>query len=204
MLSLSEYKQINKLTPSHKQKLVAILSQHAQKFLRSNFNMDLKIPIVIDGRMTTNLGAFRGYHDRAFGPIDIRMNKQALLLNEHENNLAGILKTLEHECIHYACYMQGKPCNDGDQCFESLLAKFGVPSSEKTNNPISKVPMKVYVIQDVYGCYKDTKKVMELKRLHTPRPSYSERYTYDLRSYGNNYEGVTIKRIGYNFIKHNI
>lgn len=97
-------------------------------FLDKNYDLDLEIPVSLNGRLSTTLGRFR--HSRTDGPIDIQIGKRFAMLNDYDE----VLKVGYHECIHYARCVLGLPFKDGDAGFEADCARFGATSSGATDS----------------------------------------------------------------------
>ena len=99
------------------------LKRCAEKFLRSNFNLELEIPIRISKRMKSKLGVFivkyRG--DEVTGS-EIVISESFITNNEK----SAVLDVLYHECVHYALYKTGQPYRDSDSTFIRTLRRLGI------------------------------------------------------------------------------
>lgn len=99
------------------------LKRCAEKFLRSNFNLELEIPIRISKRMKSKLGVFivkyRG--DEVTGS-EIVISESFITNNEK----SAVLDVLYHECVHYALYKTGQPYRDSDSTFIRTLGRLGI------------------------------------------------------------------------------
>lgn len=104
---------------------------YAKKFLKEEFNMDLKIPIELNGRLKRSFGRFLHYnYPNRNGSIKIDFSKDFIAYHPIEE----IISTIKHECVHYALYELGKPYRDGDKYFEDYLKKVGAdPTGTKTS-----------------------------------------------------------------------
>lgn len=107
--------------PSTDWTTIEYLTEHAKTFLMDKYNLELEIPITFNGRLTLSLGRFK-YYPNQNKPVNIELSKR--LINHYDRETA--LDVLEHELIHYACFMLGKPYRDGDWYFENELKKHGV------------------------------------------------------------------------------
>lgn len=98
------------------------LTNIANQFLKSTYNLELSIPIRVSGRMTAKLGAFvlRGNK-----PYEIVLSKN-LIENYSMDTIVDVLK---HECVHYALYSLGKPFKDGQDEFENELKRLKISST---------------------------------------------------------------------------
>lgn len=125
---------------------------YASNFLREHFNMELNIPIKIDGRLTRTGGS---YHYKIGGKgILIKMSERFIygaLMDETEG-VDAILDILKHELVHYALHEQGKDFGDGEKEFEETLAKLNIGSSGETSKKkrLTKKKNVWYHVYDVY------------------------------------------------------
>ena len=104
------------------------LRQYAKKWLMDNYNMELIVPLQLNGRMQRTCGWFK--HKRAWNmPTCIELNK--FFVENNEPTL--VLDVLRHELVHYALYMQKKPYRDGQAMFENELKRLGVVSQSTIN-----------------------------------------------------------------------
>lgn len=103
-------------------KLEKQLEEYAEAFLQHEYNLDLEIPIKINGRLSRSLGRFK-YNMN--GAIVIEIAKRMV---EHYT-VDEILDTLKHELVHYALFKLGKPHRDGHHVFENELKKLGISST---------------------------------------------------------------------------
>lgn len=126
------------------------LEQVARKFLKEEYDIDLDIPIVLNGRLKRIYGRYV-YHNSVRKGIKIEMGKNYILNQSWEN----IRQTLIHECIHYALHILGKPFRDGQECFENELKKHGSHSTGTVS-----YRGKEYI----YGCPSCGKTVRRVKR----------------------------------------
>src|SRR5690606_36337069 len=82
------------------------LRREADEFLQTCYGLELHIPILVNRRLKRVLGRFALKGGRPFA-----IELSADLLQYQERHV--IVDVLKHECIHYACYMLGKPYRDG-------------------------------------------------------------------------------------------
>lgn len=95
---------------------------HSQSFLKENFNIELKVPIEVNGRLSSALGRFiinGGRADR----IELSKN---LLYNYNDTT---IIDVLNHELVHYALYVLQKPYSDNDRYFIETCKRLNVSLS---------------------------------------------------------------------------
>lgn len=104
------------------------LQDFARKFLQDNYNLELVVPLRLNGRMKTTCGWFR-YKKRSRVPVVVELNK--FFVENNESNV--VIDVLKHELIHYALFMKGIPCRDGDYEFEAELKRLGVVSQKTIN-----------------------------------------------------------------------
>lgn len=111
---------------------------YAKNFLKEEFDMDLKIPVEMNGRLKNVFGRFMHYnYPNRNGSIKIEFSKDFVAYHPIEE----IISTIKHECVHYALYELGKPYKDGDKYFEDYLKKVGADS---TGTKSSKSPSHHY------------------------------------------------------------
>lgn len=93
---------------------VSELMLHAHQFLKSSFDLDLDIDIRLNGRLKKAMGRFVIEH-RNGKTHDAYIEIAKDLLRYYPTN--EIFDVLEHECVHYALWEQGKPYGDSDKEF---------------------------------------------------------------------------------------
>lgn len=148
----SEFNKLAKLPKNIKNDFQLEMEKYARNFLKLHFDMQLGIPIVIDGRLTRAGGS---YHYNGKNGLRIKMSERfvACALMDEEEGLEAILDVLGHELVHYAVHMQGKPFSDGNKEFEETLAKLNIGASGTT--PTNKIKTKKkntwYEVQDIYA-----------------------------------------------------
>lgn len=121
------------------------LKNYAKKFLKDNYNLDLVVPLSLNGRMQRTCGWFK--YTRSGQPVSIELNKFFV----ENNDPTTVLDVLRHECIHYALFMQGKPNKDGHPVFENELNRLGVVSQKTINKyDIESKPRKQTI--NMYKC----------------------------------------------------
>lgn len=147
----AEFNNIGKLGKSEKQKFEKQMKVYSQNFLKENFDMELEIPIKIDGRLTRAGGS---YHHTDKKGLMIKISERFMysaLLDETEG-VGAVLDMLEHELVHYALHMQGKDYDDGSKEFEETLAKLGIGSSGATAEK-KRLSAKRNVWYNIYDIY---------------------------------------------------
>lgn len=100
------------------------VTEYARKFLKSAYDMDLEIPIVINGRLKSVFARFI-WRKSDKKPLRLEFSKNYIMYHEP----IKILETIKHECIHYALFVKGLPFRDGDSYFEKELVKHGSHST---------------------------------------------------------------------------
>lgn len=133
--------------------ILGMLENEAKYLLKTKFEkeLNLNIPIEINGRFTRKLGAF--YHND-YRALKIGISKKQVIGAVIDGNIEPILDTLRHEVVHYAMYTLKKGYNDGDKDFEDALAKIGVSSSGTTSKRKinSQKELIWYSMKDNYVC----------------------------------------------------
>lgn len=106
------------------------LRNYAKKFLKENYDMELEIPIELNGRMSKTCGWFRRVmQDGASKPLNIELNRYFV----ENNDKKLVLDVLRHELVHYALHEKKKPYYDGDSYFENELRKLNIVSQSTIN-----------------------------------------------------------------------
>jgi SprT-like protein len=101
------------------------LTKIAEEFLKKEYDMELTVPIRFNGRLKTALGRAKFTRRGSFSdykPERIELSKN-LIANYTDEEIVDVLK---HELVHYACFMLGKPYDDGEKYFENELKRLGV------------------------------------------------------------------------------
>ena len=90
-------------------------------FLKEHYNLDLKIPFKINGRLKRFNGRFvyTVYPNGSEKAKQIELSKDLVRYHTEEETH----KVLIHELIHYALFTLEKPFDDGDEYFENELRK---------------------------------------------------------------------------------
>ena len=126
------------------------LTGYAKKFLKETYNLELTIPIELNGRMRKTCGWFKHTRSRVTGEgkaVKIEMNRFFV----ENNDPITVLDVLRHELVHYALYIQKKPYNDGHPVFENELKRLKIVSQ----STIDKYEIKSKPINmSVYKCKK--------------------------------------------------
>lgn len=147
--------EIIRLKPREKHSFEKEMEKYADSFLRTNFNMRLRIPIKIDGRLTRAGGSFHLYDNKSRREsIVIKMSERyiACAFLDKKDGVEAILDVLRHELVHYALFEQRKGYSDGDHDFESKLAELSIGSSGATADKkrLSKTFNVWYKMLDIY------------------------------------------------------
>ncbi len=100
------------------------LKEIASTFLKENYEISLKIPVIRNNRLRSTLGRY--VINNKGEPLRIELSGTLLTYGAKET----IIGVLNHECIHYAFHKQGKPMHDGNPLFERALAKHKAPSTK--------------------------------------------------------------------------
>lgn len=143
-----------KLSQKDKNDFTNQMVKYSENFLKENFNVNLTIPIEIDGRLTRTGGSF--HHTRQNKPIKIKVSERfiACALKDESEGVGAILDVLNHELTHYALCILGRDFDDGSEDFEKTLAKLNIGSSGATSDKkrLSKKQNVWYSIHDIYQC----------------------------------------------------
>lgn len=131
------------------------LTQIATDFLRENYGMELKIPIVRNNR----LRRAQGRYIATWEDVPLRIEIAGYLFKYAAPEV--IVDTLKHELIHYALHVKGEPFDDGHPHFEAELRKHGASSSKTCR-------VGIYVLYKCANCAKESKS--RGKRLMTEYP----------------------------------
>lgn len=99
------------------------LEDKAREFLKESYGLELKVPVLVNGRLTASFGRF--IYKGSNNPLKIEISKNSI---EHQE-WKLVIECLIHECIHYALYMKGLPHLDGEPYFEAELKKHGAHST---------------------------------------------------------------------------
>jgi SprT-like protein len=101
------------------------LQDFAKKFLKDTYDLELIVPLKLNGRMKTTCGWFR-WNKRTRRPVVVELNRFFV----ENNNSDVVIDVLKHELIHYALFMKGIPHSDGQYEFEQELKRLGVVSQK--------------------------------------------------------------------------
>src|SRR5690606_16736069 len=126
------------------------LEKYAEKFLKENYNMELIVPLKINGRLRKTFGRFVYYPNRA---KSVELSKYLIENNEP----VVVLDVLRHELVHYALFMLDKPFSDGHPVFESELKKLGVVSQSTINKYKIKTKPRNISIYECMDCGQEYK-----------------------------------------------
>lgn len=145
---------IIKLKDKEKYDFEQDMKRYARMFLKKNFNMNLKIPIKIDGRLTRAGGSFHFFSGKNKRSDMIKMSERfiACALRDEEDGVEAILDVLKHELVHYALFEQGRDFSDGEKDFENTLKELKIGSSGATpeSKRLSKTTNVWYSMIDIY------------------------------------------------------
>ena len=167
------------------------LKKYSEEFLEKNYNTELTIPIKISGRLTSSGGYFK-YRRVAGGekePMVINISERfiASAIHDGQEGLEAILDTVKHELVHYVLCKQGRDFSDGDDDFESELARLDIGASGATNKKLvkSKKPNTWYRAIDVYeresyDIIEDKVKTYRTYRKHAQKPARKNRIGYEI------------------------
>jgi SprT-like protein len=140
------------------------LQSYAKKFLKDNYNLDLVVPLQLNGRLNTTCGRFvsRRYYDGRTEPKVVELNKTFAQNNEP----TVVLDVLRHELVHYALFMLNKPNSDGHPVFENELRRLGVVSQNTINQYQIASKKQVYACADCKTEFKRARKLKNNGRYH--------------------------------------
>lgn len=108
------------------------LKVEGNEWLKENFDLTLRIPLIANSRFTRTLGSFLYDND---APMRIELSTNLL-----DAGYEAAFDILTHELVHYALYMKGKPFDDKDEYFIQTCNSLGVGLSETRS-----VPTKYYI-----------------------------------------------------------
>ncbi len=95
--------------------MMNLLRAEGRRFLKAEFDMELEIPIEVNGRLKRALGNFHYKKDRRTGEMSaVKINISKVVL---QNGYEMALDVLKHELIHYALLEKGIPNDDRDPEF---------------------------------------------------------------------------------------
>lgn len=98
--------------------------QYSQNYVKDNFDIDLTVPIEVNGRLSRALGRFIS---RKGQPHKIELSRSLL----EDYDAKTILDVLNHELIHYALCTLKKPHNDNDTYFINTCKRLNVSLTGK-------------------------------------------------------------------------
>ena len=180
----SEVDKIMKLTKKQKETILNDIVNFSNKFLKEAYGLELTIPIVINGRLSSYEGYFAySRRNEKRTPLRIEFSERYLALSmlDTEDGILSVIQLIKHELIHYACFMLNKPFSDGDEYFENELLKHGSSASASTRKSLIKACDSIsYRIIDVYEI-----------------GGVERRFTHRQKDYSN----ARQKRVGYIVIK---
>lgn len=167
------------------------LKKYAKEFLEKNYSTNLTVPIKISGRLTSTGGYFqyRRLHGNEKQPIKIDISERfiASAIHDGKEGLEAILDVLHHELVHYALCKQGKKFHDGDEDFESELARLDIGASGATNKKLvkSKKVNTWYEVIDIYerkvfNITRNKEEIMKTYKKHAKKPTRNNRVGYEV------------------------
>ena len=118
---------------------LAEIKEVAREFLRKEYGIRLKIPIIRNGRLRTSLGRF--IESTEGNPLRIEIAEKAMKYASK----AVLVDLIKHECVHYALCVEGEPNNDGNPHFEAELKRLGISNNYDT--PYKEYVGEVYVFR---------------------------------------------------------
>lgn len=124
------------------------LEKYASKFLKDNYQLEMSIPLELNGRMKRTCGWFKSLRFKdGRTPIALKIELNKFFVENNEP--VAVLDVLRHELVHYALFQQGKPNTDGHPVFEGELRRLGIVSQSTINKyEIKSKPVR----KSVYQC----------------------------------------------------
>lgn len=101
------------------------LNRTANDFLVENYNLKLRIPILINNRLKATLGRF--CYNKKGEALSIELSSDLIKYGHPYHKL----DTLKHELIHYALFEKGIPNSDNDIEFISELKRLKVGATDE-------------------------------------------------------------------------
>lgn len=149
------------------------LNNHATEFLAKHFDLQLNIPIKLNGRLKVTQGRFRYRTKPTKQALDIELSLPILIEETDEFSL----KTLEHELVHYALFELNLPHSDSDMTFINKCNDLNVPLTRTRSANIKK---HHYVCADSCKYHNDHVRVKRLSKKYTYKcTKCNETLTYD-------------------------
>lgn len=105
-------------------------------FLKEHYDLELEIPLKINGRLKRALGRFEYTVDSDNNEEAKKVQLSKDLVRYHTEEETH--KVLIHELIHYALFTLDKPFDDGDEYFENELRKHN--STSNSDEPMRIIP----------------------------------------------------------------
>lgn len=133
--NVAEINKLGKLTKNEKIQFTSEMERYAQRFLKDNFDLNLGIPINIDGRLTRTGGSFHFMRNMRQA-TQIKMSERFIYgaLQDDAEGVEAILDVLRHELVHYALFKKGSnEFSDGQPEFERTLKELNIGASGATN-----------------------------------------------------------------------
>lgn len=128
-LTVTEYNRLAKLKTKEMPGFINEAKTFANNFLMENFNMQLNIPLKMNGRLTSTMGRY--------------LSKRNYLGNVIPESI---------ELVHYALSVQGKNFSDGDYDFEHKLYELNISASGSTpiHKRLTKRTLRYYAPYKIY------------------------------------------------------
>lgn len=167
------------------------LEKYAEEFLEKNYDTSLTVPIKISGRLTSSGGYFkyRRLNGNEKEPMEINISERfiASAIHDGQEGLEAILDTVKHELVHYVLCKQGKDFSDGDDDFESELARLDIGASGATRKELvqSKKLNVWYKALDIYeresyDIIENKVKTYKTYKKHAQKPILKNRIGYEV------------------------
>ena len=103
---------------------IDFLNKFAREFLDEHYQLELKIPILINNRLSATLARFAYKKNQA-----LRIELSGNLIKYGHPYYK--LDTLKHELIHYALFVKGLPNADDDEEFINELKRLKVGATDE-------------------------------------------------------------------------
>lgn len=135
------------------QKVQQLLVKEAKYFCKKHYGLTFNLPLNINKRLTRTYGYFQcRSRQKVAIKIDISYKMVATALAFGDFDM--VLDVLRHELVHYSLFKLGRDYYDGDEDFESELARLDISASGVTakNKVKSTKTLKVYEAYPRFKC----------------------------------------------------
>lgn len=135
------------------QDMQQILIKEAKYFCKKHYGLNFNLPLNISKRLTRTYGYFQcRSRQKVAIKIDISYKMIATALAFGDFDM--VLDVLRHELVHYSLFMLDRDYYDGDEDFESELARLNISASGVTakNRVKSTRTLKVYEAYPRFQC----------------------------------------------------